>query len=581
MFLAEGSSYPSVQETCENILIIDGDHESNHALANYLDLQGYKVATAESAEDVLTIYSKFKPDLVIIEVISDSNDGFILAEKLKKLSNGNYFPILFLTHLNSNEVQVKCLQHGAVDVLFKPCENTFLLAKIKAHLRMRQLEKQNAAQQHEIESYNKSLKSSYDVAIDVFEKVIHSDVLDDPGVKYSISPISIFNGDILLAAYRPSGELQIMLGDFTGHGLSAAIGTIPVADIFYGMTAKGFGIADIINEVNQKVMKILPRGLFLAACLLEYDLNSRKLSIWNAGLPDILLYDKKDGEVTHQFKSRNYPLGVSEQVSFSTTVENYFTSSSERLVMFTDGIIEARNQQGNIYGIERVIEGIINTDKKWVLDKIIENLTRYTQGKRQSDDTTVLEICFDGLSGQPEETNKHKICTPIYDSCWQLDYTFESNILKVYDPVPNIIQMIMEIQKLHCNKQDIFIVIKELFVNAFDHGLLQLNSDIKNGQDGFSKYVVERQKRMAELTTGKISVIIEHTGENDGGVLDVTITDTGKGFDTCLIRDLLTNNSQYHSRGIYMVNSICETLKYNEQGNQVYARYRWQTTDAQ
>lgn len=49
----------------------------------------------------------------------------------------------------------------------------------------------------------------------------------------------------------------------------------------------------------------------------------------------------------------------------------------------------------------------------------------------------------------------------------------------------------------------IFTIIKELFVNALDHGLLGLDSNIKNGPDGFSNYVVERQKRLEAMTEGR------------------------------------------------------------------------------
>ena len=55
-----------------------------------------------------------------------------------------------------------------------------------------------------------------------------------------LSPVSIFNGDLLLATRTPSGSLYVMLGDFTGHGLPAAVGAIPVAEVFMGWQRKDF-----------------------------------------------------------------------------------------------------------------------------------------------------------------------------------------------------------------------------------------------------------------------------------------------------------------------------------------------------
>ncbi|MGD8926583.1 MAG: SpoIIE family protein phosphatase [Thioalkalispiraceae bacterium] len=577
MFAAKNSAGETVLNEAGRILIVSQDQAEISRLVNSLQIDNYQVHVASTEHEVVVQYDRLHPELILIDTNITDQAVSKLTENISRLSEIGQLPIIFLTENESKEILRECMQHGDVDTICKPYDDVLLKSRIRTFLRISRLERENNSQRLEIESHNKNLKSSYDVAIDVFEKVIHSDVLDNPGIKYSISPISIFNGDLLLAAYRPSGELQIMLGDFTGHGLSAALGTIPVADIFYGMTTKGFGIEEIIHEINQKIMKILPRGLFLAACLFEFDFITNKLSIWNAGLPDALIFDKNKKEVVYQFKSRNYPLGVSEDISFTNSVENYFVKKGERLILFTDGIVEARNHDGKLYGIDNVIQGLNGCSRHWVIEQVIENLKQFSDGKKQTDDTTVLEVCPDCICKPQNKDSTTVTSTPISDSNWRLNYIFEAKILKVYDPVPNMIQMIMEVQKLHCYKQDIFILIKELFVNALDHGLLNLSSTLKNGKDGFSKYVLERTKRLDALNDGQISISIKHTGIGEGGLLDVYITDTGKGFDTSTLNELLSNDSQYHSRGILMVDSICQILEYNEAGNQVHAQYQWRT----
>ena len=69
-----------------------------------------------------------------------------------------------------------------------------------------------------------------------------------PNIRYLLSPYALFNGDLLLAACTPSGNMHLLLGDFTGHGLPAAVGAMPLAEVFYGMTAKGFGLAETLRE---------------------------------------------------------------------------------------------------------------------------------------------------------------------------------------------------------------------------------------------------------------------------------------------------------------------------------------------
>lgn len=98
------------------------------------------------------------------------------------------------------------------------------------------------------------------VAKKVFDNIAHSGCLDAQNIKYMLSPLAVFNGDLLLAARKPSGGMYVLLGDFTGHGLPAAIGALPMAEIFYGMAAKGYDLRVILRELNLKLKTILPAG---------------------------------------------------------------------------------------------------------------------------------------------------------------------------------------------------------------------------------------------------------------------------------------------------------------------------------
>lgn len=110
-----------------------------------------------------------------------------------------------------------------------------------------------------------------DVAHRVFQSIIIRDRLNLPNVRYSLSPKSVCNGDLLLVAEKPDGGTSLLIGDFTGHGLAASIGSPPTAEIFYAMSTKGFGIADVIAEINRRLTELLPVGIFLAACGIEFN----------------------------------------------------------------------------------------------------------------------------------------------------------------------------------------------------------------------------------------------------------------------------------------------------------------------
>src|SRR3546814_10428183 len=78
----------------------------------------------------------------------------------------------------------------------------------------------------------------------------------------------------------------VLLGDFTGHGLPAAIAAMPLAETFYGMSAKGYSSTDILREMYAKLKQILPVEMFCCSTLLDIDPKQGSLRLWYGGLPD-------------------------------------------------------------------------------------------------------------------------------------------------------------------------------------------------------------------------------------------------------------------------------------------------------
>ena len=161
----------------------------------------------------------------------------------------------------------------------------------------------------------------------VFDKVTHSGCLDAPNIRYLQSPYAVFNGDLMLAAFKPSGGMHVLLGDFTGHGLPAAIGAMPLAEVFYGMTAKGYSLAEVLREINAKLKRILPVGVFCCATLLNISFQRQVVEVWSGGLPDGYLL-RSDGE--------RLPLVIDPLIDGSTWVQSVATRQMLSNVEYSD-----------------------------------------------------------------------------------------------------------------------------------------------------------------------------------------------------------------------------------------------------
>jgi hypothetical protein len=120
-------------------------------------------------------------------------------------------------------------------------------------------------------------------------------------------------------------------------------------------------------------------------------------------------------------------------------------------------------------------------------------------------------------------------------------------------------------------------VLSELFNNSLDHGLLGLDSMTKTWIGGFEIYMQQRADRLAKLDHGRVELSFLLHQDESRAVLDITLSDSGPGFDyqnrlqdsTCLSE----SNEQTFGRGIALVKSLCDQIVYSGIGNKVWCRY--------
>jgi serine phosphatase RsbU (regulator of sigma subunit) len=177
--------------------------------------------------------------------------------------------------------------------------------------------------------------------------------LDTPGIQYVTSALGFFSGDAILAAVTPSGELRWMLGDFTGHGLAAAIGTVPLAGAFYAACRDDLPFARAIASINDLLKSLLPPGLFCACALLSLNKQQDELSVWNCGLPTLLVRKARDGSV-HEYPSQCLPLGLLASHELEIAPTGMAVERSDDVFVFSDGLTETLDASGTLFGLERV-----------------------------------------------------------------------------------------------------------------------------------------------------------------------------------------------------------------------------------
>jgi PAS domain S-box-containing protein len=229
------------------------------------------------------------------------------------------------------------------------------------------------------------------LALDIMQKMVQHEGLTDPAIRYWMSPVGYFSGDIVAAHRNADGKLYAMLADATGHGLAAAISSLPVLSSFYGLAREGRNLADMIALLNQSLLEMLPTGFFLAATLLYMDQNKHTLQLWQGGMPVTLRVDR-DGNITQEFKSDHLPLGIIELTEEMATPHTLEWRDGDQFLMFSDGIIEATDAGGQLFGMGGLTSAWNSAPIENKFDSILERLNSFMDGIAQLDDMSLLLV---------------------------------------------------------------------------------------------------------------------------------------------------------------------------------------------
>lgn len=121
-----------------SILVVDDQAANLRVVSTLLSRHGYEVITADSGEEALAIASEQTPDLMLLDMIMPGMDGFALLEQIKQRPELLRLPVVFLTAAHDRELLLRAFDAGAVDYVTKPFMPEELLARVNAHVGLKQ-----------------------------------------------------------------------------------------------------------------------------------------------------------------------------------------------------------------------------------------------------------------------------------------------------------------------------------------------------------------------------------------------------------------------------------------------------------
>jgi two-component system, HptB-dependent secretion and biofilm response regulator len=239
--------------------------------------------------------------------------------------------------------------------------------------------------------YHEAQEAEAQFAHEVMTRMLQRDGLEDRCLRHRVVPAQRFSGDVVAATRSSAGRLYVMLADATGHGLAAAISLLPAITVFYGMATRDLPLSMIVEEINAKLRHAMPVGRFLAAALVCIDDRHRHGEVWIGGVPDLLWLDQA-GNIVQRFASNRLPLGISD-ANANYCQPGYFEwDEPGQLFGCSDGVSEARNLDGEYFGVELIAATLSETAPDERLAAVEAALWHHLAGAAADDDISLFTV---------------------------------------------------------------------------------------------------------------------------------------------------------------------------------------------
>ena len=126
-----------------NILIVDDSLISLEIFTHHLKKTNYKVHCASTGQEALRLAKEIEPDLILLDIMLPDINGYEVCRFIKENANLSSIPVLFLSALDNINDKVLGFEAGGVDYINKPCQREELLARVKTHLDLFRIRKEN------------------------------------------------------------------------------------------------------------------------------------------------------------------------------------------------------------------------------------------------------------------------------------------------------------------------------------------------------------------------------------------------------------------------------------------------------
>lgn len=385
----------------DKLLIVDKNEQIVDLISKLLSAANYDTYTANTGKTAIAKIKVIKPDLIIMDTDLNDMSGFDVCKILKSTPETKYILVLMLMSIESKDYILRSLHSGADDYIVKLFDSTILLSKVRSLLRIKNLSDRLNTQYLELKEKNELIDFQLKMARQVQRSIIKRIDLQI-GNMHIISrymPALEIGGDFYNVLKLDDNHVGILMGDVSGHGISAALLTSMLIVMFNTVIKKHFIPNELLTEINNQFYSIFENtNIEMYACVFYalLDIDNLKIVYSNAGLA-FPIYVNSNTNEAKELDLGGMPLGLIQNTVYENKSLNY--SKGDLLFLHTDGLSDLfYKDTPNIFTtkLKDILESCLN-DSEEILEDIIElvlaQFYKYDENKKFENDDISIILC--------------------------------------------------------------------------------------------------------------------------------------------------------------------------------------------
>jgi sigma-B regulation protein RsbU (phosphoserine phosphatase) len=396
------------------LLIVDDEELNRDGLARRLQRHDYEVQAANSGREAIELLGNRQFDLVLLDIMMPGINGLEVLKFLRRVDSLIDLPIIMVTAKGGSEDVIEALELGANDYVTKPLDFPVVLARIRTQLalrravaRVKQLEARHDAHNRELRAATEALTAANDrhaqdlqAAARVQRALLPVIPSEIGGTRFAwaLEPCSHLTSCCLNVSRLGDRHAGLCVSDVSGHGVAAALLSVTLSQ-HLAQVARGPAVAppaEVAARLGQVLNAEATAGCSVSLLYGVLALDSGEFRFVSAGNPGPV--HTANGRPPTHHEVTGFPISVARAEYKEQTIT---LVPGERLILYSDGLTEVRNAEGEHFGIRRLLAAMDEGRRLPIADAVgglVRSVEHWREGVPRQDDIAALLVEWTGPS---------------------------------------------------------------------------------------------------------------------------------------------------------------------------------------